>query len=121
MSIVFKKIKDTMRFMNPFKKFSLDEIPLEIRYDPLTGQTTRVFDLPYRPPERPDFKELVKKLGTLFALFVLKPLKNRLPSIQKILSLMAGFEWGRHAWSPIFCPLTGIRGSVSSLKNILLL
>jgi hypothetical protein len=61
MGVGFRKIKDRMRCMNPFKGFSLDEIPFEIRYDPLTGQTTRVFDLPYRPIERPDFEKLVKK------------------------------------------------------------
>ena len=61
MGINFKIIKDNMKFMNPFKEFQPDEIPLEIRYDPLTGQTTRVFDLPYKPVERPDFKELVKR------------------------------------------------------------
>ena len=61
MSIQFKKIRDKVRFMNPFKGFSLDEIPLEIRYDPLTGQTVRIFDLPYRPVERPDFELLMKE------------------------------------------------------------
>ncbi|MFO7785114.1 MAG: hypothetical protein ACQET7_08125 [Thermodesulfobacteriota bacterium] len=61
MSIQFKKIKDHMRLKNPFKNFSIDEIPFEIRYDPLTGQSTRIFDLPYRPIERPDFEEFIGK------------------------------------------------------------
>ena len=61
MSIEFRKINEKMRFMNPFKDFSLDEIPLEIRYDPLTGQTTRIFNLPYKPIEKPDFEALIKK------------------------------------------------------------
>lgn len=61
MSISFKKINDKMRFLNPFKDFSMDEIPFEIRYDPLTGQTTRVFNLPYKPIERPDFKDHIEK------------------------------------------------------------
>ncbi len=61
MSISFKRIKDHMRLKNPFKGFSTDEIPFEIRYDPLTGQSTRIFDLPYRPIKRPDFEELVRK------------------------------------------------------------
>ena len=60
MSISFRKIKDRMRFKNPFKAFSLDELSLEIRYDPLTGQTSRVFDLPYDPIEKPDFKAMAK-------------------------------------------------------------
>jgi len=61
MRIFFKKIKDHMRLKNPFKGFSMDEIPFEIRYDPLTGQSTRVFDLPYRPVAKPDFEELIRK------------------------------------------------------------
>ncbi|MGM0427065.1 MAG: hypothetical protein ACQEQ7_07500 [Thermodesulfobacteriota bacterium] len=39
----------------------MDEIPFEIRYDPLTGQSTRVFDLPYRPIARPDFGKMIRK------------------------------------------------------------
>lgn len=50
-----------MRFKNPFKAFSLDELSFEIRYDPLTGQTSRVFDLAYEPIEKPDFKALMKQ------------------------------------------------------------
>jgi len=61
MGISFKKIKDVMRLKNPLKGFSMDEIPFEIRYDSLTEQTTRVFDLPYRPVARPDFSELIRK------------------------------------------------------------
>jgi len=61
MDISFKKIKGHMRVKNPFKGFSMDEIPFEIRYDPLTGQSTRIFDLPYRPVSRPDFDALIKR------------------------------------------------------------
>lgn len=60
MGIKFEKIQDHMRLLNPFKGYSMDEIPFEIRYDPLTGQTSRVFDLPYRPVKRPDFDEMVR-------------------------------------------------------------
>ena len=48
-----------MRFKNPFKAFSLDELSFEIRYDPHTGHTSRVFDLAYEPIEKPDFKALM--------------------------------------------------------------
>jgi UDPglucose--hexose-1-phosphate uridylyltransferase len=61
MSIELKKIEEKMRFMNPFKDFSLDEIPIEIRYDPFTGQTSRIFNLPYKPIERPDFERLIER------------------------------------------------------------
>ena len=61
MSISFRKIEDRMKFKNPFKAFSMDELSFEIRYDPLTGQTSRVFDLAYEPIEKPDFKALAKQ------------------------------------------------------------
>ncbi len=61
MNIFFKRIKSKTRFLNPIKGFSLDEIPFEIRYDPLTGETGRVFDLPYMPPDKPDLKETIQR------------------------------------------------------------
>jgi len=60
MPVSFEKIKGATRVHHPFKGFCLDEIPFEIRYDPLTGQTSRVFDLPYRPVPRPDFDGLIQ-------------------------------------------------------------
>lgn len=69
MAISFHKVDAKARLRNPFKDFMLDEIPLEIRFDPLTGQTGRVFDLPYRPPERPDLSELIKHSKEIFCPF----------------------------------------------------
>ncbi len=83
MSIHFKKIKDKMRFMNPFKDFVLDEIPLEIRYDPLTGQTTRIFDLAYRPIEKPDFMELIKRSKEMKCPFCPESIENSATSYPK--------------------------------------
>jgi galactose-1-phosphate uridylyltransferase len=65
--------------MNPFKDFSLDEIPFEVRYDPLTGQSTRIFDLPYRPIERPDFDELVRKSREMNCPFCPESLEKATP------------------------------------------
>jgi galactose-1-phosphate uridylyltransferase len=61
MSITFKKIESKTRFLNPFKEFSLDEIPFEIRFDPLTGETGRVYDLQYKPPERSDLEQTIQR------------------------------------------------------------
>ena len=69
MTVHFKRINDRMHFMNPSKDFSMDELSLEIRYDPLTGQTTRVFDTPYKPIDRPNFKEIVKRSRKIFCPF----------------------------------------------------
>ena len=83
MSVSFKKIKDSMGLMNPFKDFSQDEIPLEIRYDPLTGQTTRVFDLPYRPIERPDFEAFVQRSKEMMCPFCPESLEISTPLYPK--------------------------------------
>ena len=61
MAIHFRRFKDKMSFMNPFKDFTLDEMSLEVRFDPLTGQTSRILDMPYELPARPDLDDLVRK------------------------------------------------------------
>ncbi|MBN1277524.1 MAG: hypothetical protein JXA35_08515 [Deltaproteobacteria bacterium] len=68
MSISFRKIRAKNRLINPFKDFSLDEIPLEIRFDPLTGQTGRVFDLFFKA-ERIDPSETVNRSEEMFCPF----------------------------------------------------
>ena len=83
MGISFEKIKDSMRFMNPFKDFSLDELPLEIRYDPLTGQTARVFNLPYRPIERPDFEEFIRESKDISCPFCPESIEKSTPLYPK--------------------------------------
>jgi len=57
MSVEFRKIRRSMRLINPFKDFTLDEIPFEIRYDPLTGESGRVFHLPFKAPAPPGPEE----------------------------------------------------------------
>jgi len=79
MPISFNKIEAKARIRNPFKDFMLDEIPLEIRFDPLTGQTGRVFDLPYRPPERPDLSKMIQQSKELFCPFCPEALEKSTP------------------------------------------
>jgi UDPglucose--hexose-1-phosphate uridylyltransferase len=79
MTISFNKIEAKARIMNPFKDFVLDEIPLEIRFDPLTGQTGRVFDLPYRPPARPDLSKIIQKSKEIFCPFCPDVLEKSTP------------------------------------------
>jgi UDPglucose--hexose-1-phosphate uridylyltransferase len=57
MTVQFRSIHSFLEIHNPMKDFSLDRIPLEIRFDPLTGRSSRVFDLPYSPPPRPDLEK----------------------------------------------------------------
>jgi UDPglucose--hexose-1-phosphate uridylyltransferase len=110
MGVVFKKIKDTMRVMSPFKNFSLDEIPLEIRFDPLTGQTTRVFDLPYRPPARPDFEELVKQNRGTFCPFCPEAIEESTPRYPKDIIPDGRIRVGEACLVPNLLPLDRYTG-----------
>ena len=83
MNTFFKMIKSKTRLLNPLKDFSLDEIPLEIRYDPLTGETGRVFDLPYKPPDRPDLKETIQCSREIFCPFCPEALEKSTPLFPK--------------------------------------
>ena len=69
MAIAFKKIHDRTQQLNPQKDFAPEEIPFEIRFDPLTGQTGRVFDLPFTPPATPDLQEIVARSREIFCPF----------------------------------------------------
>ncbi|RLB35580.1 MAG: hypothetical protein DRH11_02345 [Deltaproteobacteria bacterium] len=68
MKISFKKIEGKTSFMNPMKNHALDEIPFEIRFDPLTGETGRVFDLPFKA-ERPDLSATIERSRKQFCPF----------------------------------------------------
>ena len=83
MSISFKKIESKTRFLNPFKEFSLDEIPFEIRFDPLTGETGRVYDVRYKPPERPDLKHTIQRSKKMFCPFCPEALEKSTPLFPK--------------------------------------
>jgi UDPglucose--hexose-1-phosphate uridylyltransferase len=79
MAQFFKKIQSKTSFLSPFKDFSLDEIPFEIRYDPLTGETGRVYNLPYQVPERAELGEVIKRSRELFCPFCPDSLKKSTP------------------------------------------
>jgi len=79
MGILFRRIKDSMRFMNPYKDFSMDEISLEIRFDPLTQQTVRLMDMPYNLPARPDLDNLVKRSREIFCPFCPEAIEKSTP------------------------------------------
>lgn len=82
MSISFKKVEAKTRILSPFKGFSMDEIPLEIRFDPLTGQSGRVFDLPFKP-ERPDPSDIVRRSKEIFCPFCPESLEKSTPLFPK--------------------------------------
>jgi len=68
MEISFKAIKDRSLMVNPRKGFAPEEIPFEIRYDPLTGETGRVFDMPFEA-DNPDLDETIRRSQGIFCPF----------------------------------------------------
>jgi galactose-1-phosphate uridylyltransferase len=82
MGIEFKKITGRTRLLNPFKGNTLDEIPFEIRFDPLTGATGRVFDLPFKA-EKPDVANIVDRSRKIFCPFCPAALEKSTPEFPK--------------------------------------
>jgi len=68
MEISFTSIKDKSVMINPHKGFAPEEIPFEIRYDPLTGETGRVFDMPFQA-DKPDLDETIRRSQGIFCPF----------------------------------------------------
>ena len=79
MSVSFKKISSSARILNPFKNYALDELPFEIRTDPLTGETGRVFHLPFKA-ERPPVEETVQRSREIFCPFCRDVLEKSTPA-----------------------------------------
>ena len=115
MSLEFKKTRSQVRLMNPFKGHALDEIPFEIRFDPLTGATGRVFDLPFKA-EKPDVADIVDRSKKIFCPFCPAALEKSTPEFPEdlipegrirvgdatLIPNLAPFE--KHAGVAIFSP-----------------
>jgi UDPglucose--hexose-1-phosphate uridylyltransferase len=82
MTVSFRKITGKTRLLNPFKGNRLDEIPFEIRFDPLTGSSGRVFDLPFKA-ERPDVAGIVARSKNIFCPFCPSALEKSTPEFPK--------------------------------------
>ena len=78
MTFPFRKIKTQTRLLNPFRDFTPDKIPLEVRFDPLTGQTGRVFNLHYKC-EPTDWTDIVKQSQKSFCPFCEAALEKSTP------------------------------------------
>lgn len=68
MSIPFDRTSHCGVLVNPKKGSSREELPFEIRRDPLTGETGRIFDIPFQA-EKPDIEATVKKSMEIFCPF----------------------------------------------------
>jgi UDPglucose--hexose-1-phosphate uridylyltransferase len=76
---MFKKISSSAKILNPFKGHTADELPFEIRYDPLTGETGRVFHIPFKA-EKPHIEETVKRSREIFCPFCPEALEKSTPA-----------------------------------------
>lgn len=56
----FVKFLKTSRFLDPFQGFSETERYSEVRYDPLTGHSTRILDFPIREIQKEDLHALAE-------------------------------------------------------------
>jgi galactose-1-phosphate uridylyltransferase len=103
MSIEFKKITGKTRLLNPFKGNSLDEIPFEIRFDPLTGTTGRVFNLPFQA-EMPDVAGIVDRSQKIFCPFCPAALEKSTPEFPKDLIPEGRIKVGEATLIPNLAP-----------------
>jgi UDPglucose--hexose-1-phosphate uridylyltransferase len=105
MTIVFRSICSFTEIHNPMKDFSLDRIPLEIRFDPLTGRTSRVFDLPYSPPPRPDLEKAAARSRQDFCPFCPENVEKSTPRFPAALLAEGRLREGRAVVVPNLLPL----------------
>ena len=103
MGIEFRKIRSQVRLMNPFKGHALDEIPFEIRFDPLTGATGRVFDLPFKA-EKPDVADMVDRSKKIFCPFCPAALEKSTPEFPKDLIPEGRIKVGNATLIPNLAP-----------------
>jgi len=106
----FEKKRSKTTLLNPLKDFAVDHIPFEIRYDPLTGETGRVYDLPYEIPERTDPGELVQRSRELFCPFCPDSLKQSTPLFPEELVQGGRIHRGRATLIPNLVPFDTYAG-----------
>lgn len=65
----FRKAIKTSRFMDPMQGFQEIRRSSQVRYDPLTGHTTRILDFPVKQMEKADLEGLVSRSKQEFCPF----------------------------------------------------
>ncbi len=80
MAIRFERVSHESKLLNPLKNFELDTKIIEVRFDPLTGHTSRIVDrFGLAPRSKPDLSELVEKTRNCF--FCAGKVENATPKI----------------------------------------
>ena len=109
MGVAFRKIRSQLRLLNPFKGHAPDEIPFEIRFDPLTGATGRVFDLPFKA-EMPDVADIVERSRKIFCPFCPAALEKSTPEFPKELIPEGRIKFGSATLIPNLAPFEKYAG-----------
>lgn len=102
MPITFKTIRDTMTLIRAGKK---EEIPFEIRTDPLTGTTGRVLNLPYHLPKSPNAEETFKRSEGIFCPFCPENIETSTPRFPEELVPGGKIQIGSATLLPNVLPL----------------
>ena len=99
MGITFRKEILEARLLNPLKNFELDTKIAEIRYDPLTGRTSRIVER-FAPhvPKKPDITDLIEKTRNCF--FCAEKVEKVTPKILPEISLEERIKVGEAVLFP---------------------
>ena len=102
MPITFETLYDKMTLIREGKR---QEITFEIRTDPLTGMTGRVFNLPYQPPKSPNIEEIFKRSEGIFCPFCPENVENSTPRFPEELLPEGRIRKGNATLVPNILPL----------------
>ena len=102
MPIKFEKLHDTMTLIRAGKR---EEIPFEIRTDPLTGTTGRILNLPYQPPKIPNAEETFKRSEGIFCPFCPENIETSTPGFPEELIPGGKIQIGSATLLPNVLPL----------------
>jgi len=102
MPITFEPLYDTMTLIRAGQK---EEIPFEIRTDPLTGATGRILNLPYSPPKSPNAEETFKRSEGIFCPFCPENIETSTPRFPEELVPGGKIQVGRATLLPNVLPM----------------
>ena len=102
MPIKFETLHDTMTLIRAGKR---QEIPFEIRTDPLTGTTGRILNLPYQPPKIPNAEETFKRSEGIFCPFCPENIETSTPGFPEELIPGGKIQIGSATLLPNVLPL----------------
>ena len=100
---LFLRISSSARILNPFKGHEPDVLSFEIRFDPLTGETGRVFYIPFKA-EKPHVEETIKRSREIFCPFCPEVLEKSTPAFPEEIIPGGRMKVGRACLFPNMLP-----------------